>query len=165
MKLNFTDQTPASSSGAKFHLMESDHSNLSMSTLYSTDGETSKKLEGEKLLIDVSPTDGPKQSRYTAMTSPELKKLVSQELRNTVDSNGSESTYLTERSGRVDSVPTSPLRTTNNRLNDSILSPIKLLELADVCSERQSQEEQELLLSSQLSQTTTKGEEEESKDD
>lgn len=88
------------------------------------------------------------------MTSPELRGLSAFDIRQTAESVGSESTN-TERSRKIDDyTPSSPLKTSSNHnntnTNDALLSPIKLLELADVAMNIQ-----EFVLSSQLSDNLT----------
>jgi hypothetical protein len=146
-------------------LLESDHSNLTTSTIYSTDYEPEKHSSSrhnsssssnhggnsDRLSISVSP------SHYKSMTSPELRKIAKNDgndYRGYLNSvNSTESTA--DRSIRhPDSTPSSPLRSSNLKNNDALLSPIKLLELASVCSERHSQEQEQqdnFILSTQLS--------------
>ena len=114
----------------------------------------------EKLSIDTSPS---MIQKYKAMSSPELKMILKtisddgQMLRGLrqIDSAGSESTNGIATGKTMKSIggitpPTSPLRTIP-RGDDPLLSPIKLLELASVCSERQEQEQQlQNILSSPL---------------
>jgi hypothetical protein len=146
-------------------LLESDHSNLTTSTLYSTDYESEKQSfsrhnsssnsnnpnSNDRLSISVSP------AHYKSMNSPDLRRIAKHEgndYRGYLNSvNSTESTA--DRSIRhPDSTPSSPLRSSNLKSNDALLSPIKLLELASVCSERHSQEQEQqdnFILSTQLS--------------
>eukprot|EP00599_Poterioochromonas_sp_BG-1_P009682 CAMPEP_0173137788 /NCGR_PEP_ID=MMETSP1105-20130129/3300_1 /TAXON_ID=2985 /ORGANISM="Ochromonas sp., Strain BG-1" /LENGTH=677 /DNA_ID=CAMNT_0014050253 /DNA_START=325 /DNA_END=2358 /DNA_ORIENTATION=+ len=150
-KLSFNEH-PAASSGNR--IVESDHSNLTTSTLYSTDGSVlaaSTTTKDEPVSINVT---SPHRPKYKAMTSPELRGLSAFDIRQTAESVGSESTN-TERSRKIDDyTPSSPLKTSsnhnNNNTNDALLSPIKLLELADVAMNIQ-----EFVLSSQLSDNLT----------
>jgi hypothetical protein len=86
----------------------------------------------------------PLVGRYNSMTSPELRNISQ-----TVASGLNNSSLDRDDSGMNDSretTPSSPLKSAISIMtqaggNEALLSPIKLLELASVCSERQEQEE------------------------
>jgi hypothetical protein len=156
----------------------SDHSNLTMSSLQSLETNHSsfpspsrnnnKNSDQNKLSIDPTQPSSSLllQAKYKAMSSPDLKMIMKNNNNafesgeggnypRPFDSAGSESTAERSASNQknTDISPSSPLRLSRDSLgNSALLSPIKLLELASVCSERQEQEQQQQQQLSQLSQ-------------